>query len=222
MAGVDFLEQHLTEYGITLDRDILVRENMFLRELLRWNQKLNLTAIDDYNLALEKHLLDSLYLLKYLPNRGTLLDLGSGGGLPGIPLALARREIKVISVDSITKKINFQRHVKRKLEIENLTAVAARIEQLEEKIGRTRVEVVTARALSSLSNIVRLAAPWLTTGGALLVMKGPGGEEEVTAAGTEISRNGFAVSRVEKYNLPISLSDRLIIVLMKKTDGIMC
>ena len=92
---------------------IFGEELLYLDELLRWNKKINLTSIRNKDSALEKHLLDSLTLLKHVKRGESFLDVGSGGGLPGIPVAIADRTLQLVSVDSVGKKINFQKHTNR-------------------------------------------------------------------------------------------------------------
>lgn len=207
---VDSLSAGLKKIEIDLSAQVIAQEELFLDELLRWNARVNLTSIRDRNEALEKHLLDSLVLLKYVPRYGNLLDMGSGGGLPGIPLAIACPGLQIVSVDSVGKKISFQKHIKRLLRLENLQPVHARLENISGK----DFEVVTARALSSFSSLARWAAPLQKEKGVLLVMKGPEGTAELE----EYLANDFdqyKVGDVFAYQLPFSGSERQIITLVR-------
>lgn len=190
----------------------------FLDELLRWNKRINLTSIRNRDDALEKHLLDSLVLLGCLPLSGRLLDMGSGGGLPGIPLAISRPGLQVVSVDGVGKKINFQKHIKRLLALANFQPVHSRLEEVGDL---DPFDFVTARALSDFSTLMRLSAPLLKKGGEFLVMKGPEGEAELE----ECIKNGdsdlFQVKAIRRYRLPFSCSERQLIVLTKK-NGVDC
>ncbi|PLY04642.1 MAG: 16S rRNA (guanine(527)-N(7))-methyltransferase RsmG [Desulfuromonas sp.] len=213
MASDKQLIRELEKFGITLPEDIAAKEIKFLAELLRWNRKVNLTAITDYAEALEKHLIDSLVLIKYLPAGECLLDLGSGGGLPGIPLALASSDKRVISVDSVGKKINFQKHIKRALKIENLEPLALRVEELVKK--GIKAELVTARAFTGLDRLVELAATLVKENGWLLAMKGPEADNELADAAEAIDMNGFAPPDICAYRLPICGAERRLIRLHK-------
>ena len=208
---VDGLDLWLRKFSIELPADKLKKEELFLDELLRWNQRINLTSITDRTEALEKHLLDSLVLLKYLPAKGCLLDMGSGGGLPGIPLAIACPELTVVSVDSVGKKINFQKHIKRLLSLANLQARHQRIEDLGEE---NFFDVVTARALSNLGSLVAWAAPRQKEGGQLLLMKGPEGPAELDSY-LSIKGKEYRLDGVHCYQLPKSGSERQLISLIK-------
>ena len=212
----DFLSG-LGRLGVDIPEAIARQELLFLDELLRWNQRVNLTSIRNRDEAIEKHLLDSLALLPHVVAGDTLLDMGSGGGLPGIPLAIARPELIVTSVDSIGKKINFQKHIKRKLQLENLHPLQARLEDLDQVFAPDRrFSRVVARAFSSLEQICCLALPWLAVEGRLLVMKGPEGQEELRAMGEGLAVAGFALENSWQYRLPFSASERQLILLKKQ------
>ena len=207
----DLLSEGLGGLSIDLSSNVVAREEQFIDELLRWNSRVNLTSIRERDEALEKHLLDSLVLLKYLPTHGLLLDMGSGGGLPGIPLAIACPELQVVSVDSVGKKISFQKHVRRLLGLDNLQPINARLEVFADKT----FDFVTARALSSFSSLTKWAAPLQKEGGQLLVMKGPEGAAELQEYLSSDNFGHYAVKDTVSYNLPFSGSERQIIILTR-------
>jgi 16S rRNA (guanine527-N7)-methyltransferase len=187
----------------------------YIQELMKWNKKINLTAITDYEEILEKHLIDSLFLLKYLPENGVVLDMGSGAGLPGIAVAICRKYQNIISVDSVGKKINYQKNIKRHLGLDNLFPVAARIERFDPAEIDQQVNFIVTRAFSSVGEIVRYSKRLLDTGGRIFAMKGPEGEKEIEENMAEITEEGFVLSAVHNYNLPISQAKRSIIIIEK-------
>ena len=215
MKSSEILTSGLETAGIELASVVIAKELVFLDELLRWNKKINLTAIEDYTEAIEKHLIDSLYLIKYLPEEQIILDVGSGGGLPGVPLALARPDLKILSVDSSGKKINFQKHIKRLLQVKNFTPIACRAESIAELIKTEDISFVIARAFTSLERLIELSAPLLGFKGCLLAMKGPEGTRELDEADEVARENNFSRKEVIKYKLPFSLAERQFIVLKK-------
>lgn len=212
----DFFVEGLARLGVNLPEVVIEKEICFLDELLRWNQRINLTSIRDRNEAIEKHLLDSLLLLPHLKDAKHLLDMGSGGGLPGIPLVIARPTLHVVSVDSVGKKINFQKHVKRLLKLDNLRIVQSRVEDLLlDNSGQEKFELIVSRAFSSLEAFINHANDWLKPGGRLLAMKGPEGREELIAAAEAIERYGFSAPEVSDYSLPFSRAERQLITLSR-------
>lgn len=212
IAGLKLLE-------IDISVAVARQQRLFLEELLHWNKKVNLTSIRNLDEGVEKHLIDSLALLPDLANCASLLDLGSGGGLPGIPLAIALSELAITSVDSVGKKINFQKHIKRKFLLHNLQPVQARVEELVPLLGSDRrFSAVVARAFSSLESICSFAAPWLESSGLLLVMKGPEGWDEYAAAEAQVLATGFSLDVCRSYKLPFSGAERLLLILKKRPN----
>ncbi len=206
----------LQQLDIELPENVVEQELLFLEEMLRWNQRINLTSINDREEALEKHLVDSLAILPQIPRSGQLLDMGSGGGFPGIPLAIARPELQVVSVDSVGKKISFQKHVKRTLGLDNLQPLQARLEALPETLAeQSELDLLVARAFAPMGKILQLANPCLGVGGKLLAMKGPEGEGELIDLEKELPENGFYLHSMRKYCLPMTRSERQLFIFEK-------
>ncbi len=130
--ALELLYRCAEELGI----EMTVREvglfDAFAEELKKWNRKINLTAIKDDRDIVIKHFADSLSLLGSIQKNGTLLDIGSGGGFPAIPLKIMLHDLTVVSVDAVEKKILFQRHAARVLQLQNFSALHARVEEMVE------------------------------------------------------------------------------------------
>ncbi len=176
----DDLDQGLAAMGLALTPDVQATLLDYLTLLQRWNRAYNLTAVKDPHAMVHRHLLDSLSVLPYLDEAppGPLADVGSGAGLPGLPLALARPERDVLLVDSVGKKVRFLRQAVRELGLgERVRAVQGRVETLADETGR--FAVVTARAFAPLGRIVQLAGHLLRTDGRILAMKGRVEEDEL-------------------------------------------
>lgn len=158
----------------------------YLGRLLATNEDLNLTAVRDADIAWTKHLADSLSLAPHLRPLapGRVLDLGSGGGLPGIPLAIAFPEVGFTLVDARAKKVAFLADVARELGLSNVTALADRAEALAARGSphREAYDVVLARAVAPMPVLLELAIPFLRVGGHLLAIKGERYAEELAAA----------------------------------------
>lgn len=208
------LQAALAELKITIGSAEEERLLLFLDELLRWNQSINLTAITNREDALVKHLVDALTLLPYLRGDETLLDMGSGGGLPGLPLKIVMAGLNLTSIDAVAKKISFQKHVIRTFALSGAVARHGRLEELGQELDLAgHFELVVARAFASLPDCVRLARPFLQPGGRLIAMKGPEGEKEVLAAEKIFTDAGFSLQRIDHFNLPGDNGARTLIIL---------
>jgi 16S rRNA (guanine527-N7)-methyltransferase len=171
--------------GIELSPEQAGKLDAYLDLLLSVNAQMNLTRITDRPAAEVLHVGDSLTLLPLLPKgRFRLADVGTGGGLPGIPIAVVRPDAAVTLIDATQKKAVFLERVATELKLENVRVVAARSEQLR---GH-QYDVVVARALAAMDQLVKWCLPLVRPGGRLLAMKGPRGREELAAAEQSIRR----------------------------------
>lgn len=210
------LRDQLKSLSITIAPEAEERLQLFLDEVLRWSRTINLTAITDRHAAEEKHLVDSLTLLPLLRGDERLLDMGSGAGMPGLPLRIVLPRLQLLSVDAAAKKITFQRHVIRLLALEGVEARHGRLEDLGREANFSAAfEVVVARAFSDLATCARMAAPFLRSGGRLVAMKGPEGEAELVAHTAAIRQSGYVKKGVTRLRLPVSGAVRLLIELEK-------
>ena len=141
------------------------------QEMLRWNQKINLTRIVDPAQIAVKHIVDSMAGLRLLPPRGRLLDVGSGAGYPGIVLKIMAPELEVTLIDGRRKKIHFLKHTLRKLKLGTITANHSRLEQLPPK-QRHGFDLVVSRAVGDITDLAAMAYPFMTRDAALVVYKG--------------------------------------------------
>ena len=147
----------------------------YLALLDKWNRVYNLTAVRETERMVSHHLLDSLAIMPYVET-GRVLDVGSGGGLPGIPLAIARPELQVTLIDSVAKKTAFLLQAKAELGLENVSVVTGRVETHQDPAG---FDTITSRAFSDLKEFVTLTRPLLAPGGRWLAMKGLYPHEEI-------------------------------------------
>jgi 16S rRNA (guanine527-N7)-methyltransferase len=171
--------------GLTLPDGAEAKLLAYLALLDKWNRVYNLTAVRDAERMVSHHLLDSLAAVPYFQG-GAVLDVGSGGGLPGIPLAIARPELQVTLIDSIAKKTAFLLQAKAELGLANLQVVTGRVEDFRPESG---FDVVTSRAFSDLKEFVTLTRHLLKPTGRWLAMKGLYPNEEIAQlpAGVKVS-----------------------------------
>lgn len=177
----------------------------YLALLQKWNKVYNLTSVRDPQTMLTRHILDSLSLIPYLQCK-SLLDVGSGAGLPGIPIAICFPQMAVTLLDSNIKKTRFLQQVKAELKLNNVTVVHGRVEQ----ISLPKVEVVTARAFATIAEIIDLAARHCDDAGSLVLMKGVYPEQELAAI-----KSGFKLQNIVTLNVPGDQAERHLVRLIK-------
>ncbi|MEE9497150.1 MAG: 16S rRNA (guanine(527)-N(7))-methyltransferase RsmG, partial [Desulfobacterales bacterium] len=160
-----------------------------------------------------KHFLDSLAPAGFIPDRARLLDIGSGGGFPGIPLKILKPSISVLLIDGVRKKVNFLKHVLRTLNLENIEALQVRAENLlKDPESANSFDVIISRALSDLEPFVKNALPLLAKQGTIIAMKGAVAQKELDAVRSNVPGNLYALE-VENYRLPSINTLRSIVII---------
>ncbi len=214
----ELLTHGAAELGVPLTPAELGRFYRFAAELKKWSRKINLTAIHDDEEIAVKHFLDSLSLLKVIGRKGELLDIGSGGGFPVIPLKIVCHDLRVTSVDAVEKKVIFQRHAARLLGLHDFFALHARGEELAAHHAG-RFDWVVSRAFSDIPTFVRIALPLIKDAGKIVAMKGKGGREEAAAARSSLRDMGVAVTEVSEFRLPVSGDARSLVVMERNVSA---
>lgn len=215
----EILSSGAAELGIMLDDSQLRRFESFTNLLLDWNRKVNLTRITDPCEMAVKHYLDSLSLLSVIevPVGSRVMDVGSGAGLPGIPLKIARPDLKVTMLDSVGKRLVFIDAALRELEIEDAELVHARAEDAARDPGyRERFDFTVSRAVAHLPVLSELCIPFCRVGGWFVAYKGPDVAAEVAGAGEGIRKLGAELVRRESLSLPSGNAGRVLVLIQKK------
>ncbi len=212
----DTLNAGLAALGVTLDQAAREIVDGHVRLLLAWNQAINLTAIRDPVEVARAHVLDSLAAVPLLRGLGVrrLLDLGSGGGFPGLPLIAALGAERALLVDSVGKKARFLATV---IDATGLARIATAEQVRAEALafdGRDREQwpVVTARAVAPMAELVEVALPLVAPGGILVAWKGAAAEEELAAAGPALRALRAGPVRVLHAGVPGLDDHRLVVV----------
>lgn len=200
------LAEGLAALGIPLEATVRARLFAYLETMRRWNRTYNLTAIDTPKRMLTHHLLDSLAILPHV-DAERLLDVGSGAGLPGIPLAVARPELDIVLCEASSKKCAFLRQACIELGLSRVTVWQGRVETFQDATG---FPAIVARAFADLAAFTRLTAHLLVPGGRWLAMKGAYPADEIAAL------KGAQVVRAFRLNVPNLDAARHLIVLEKE------
>ncbi|MCQ3035277.1 MAG: 16S rRNA (guanine(527)-N(7))-methyltransferase RsmG [Bacilli bacterium] len=208
------LQEYLKNEGIKISDEQLTMFSTYSKMLKEWNEKFNLTAITDEEEIIEKHFLDSLILGKYvnLSNK-KVLDIGTGAGFPGIPLAILFPNANISLSDSNGKKITFLNEVVKELNLKNVTVIQSRIEDMAK--FKDQFDYVTARALKALNILIELAIPLCKVHGSLIAYKGPNYVEEIHEAKNALKCLDAHVGDCHQYTLGESKDSRAIVLVWK-------
>lgn len=200
------------ELGVGLSDAQQAAFDAYLGELTVWNRKMNLTAIEGEKSIVIKHFLDSLTPVRLLSGSSTLLDIGAGGGFPGIPLKIALPDLSVTLLDAVEKKVHFMRHAIRRLGLKGAEAVSGRAES-EALVSRYAgsFDCVISRAFAEVGMFLSLAMPYVRQGGLILAMKGPGAREELATGSLP-----QGLSMPEVHDIKVPGSDRVTTILSFK------
>jgi len=195
----------LTHFHVDCDETALKALLYYMEELMRWNEKVNLTGIRDIERAVQELLYDAFFLKRYIYGDHSMLDLGSGAGILAIPLSIIDAHIDVFSIDKSLRKIQFQRHIRRMLHLNRFIPVHGRAEEIA-SIG---VDSLVVKAFGSIPEILERGGIHIRPGGRALILKG--GKEE------PVEREGFILEDAIGYELPF-ISKRYKLLIYKKVS----
>jgi len=201
-------------FGIDIDSTRLDQFSVYARELIGWNRKINLTSITDPSEIAAKHVLDSIIPSSRIPASARLLDIGSGGGFPGIPLKIMHPSLQVTLIDASRKKVNFLKHIIRLLNLDAIEALHVRAQDLANQPDYIRsFDVVVSRALTRTREFADMAAPMLREGGMIMAMKGRDTEMDVQTGRTVVVAARAFEADIQTYALPYVQSLRTLVML---------
>ena len=219
MDEKEFFDQ-IQEKGEVLNIFFSVEQKLkfykYMQLLLEWNNKINLTAITIPEEIILKHFIDSLTIYKKLIRGAKIIDVGTGAGFPGIPLAIIDENLKITLNDSLNKRLIFLTEVKKQLKLDNIEIIHARAEEIgQNKKYREKFDYATSRAVANLSTLSEYLLPLVKVNGKCICMKASNIEEELNQAQNAIKLLGGEVTEIEKFKLPQSDIDRTIITISK-------
>jgi len=216
MQGItDILLTGAEQLGITLTSQVVERFLFYIKELKKWNQRINLTSLaTDRDIAV-KHFLDSLTIAPFLQGAARALDIGTGAGFPGLPLKIFAPSIEVLLLESSQKKCSFLRHIVRGLKLAGVEIVHGRAEDskmIERYAGG--FDLVLSRALADLLTSLQLALPYVKEGGRIVGMRGRQGEQE--RAATAWQPLGLQLLEQRRLTLPFVEEQRVLLLFQRR------
>ena len=195
---------------------------MKYKDLIKeWNEKVNLTAIKEDEEIVKKHFIDSIKVFKFegLKNAKNIIDIGTGGGFPGIPMKIIKPEINIVLLDSLNKRIKFLDEVIKELQLKNIKAIHGRAEDFaQETQYREKFDVAVSRAVANLTVLSEFCLPYVKVGGFFVAMKGPAVEEEIKASKNAIRMLGGKIEHIEKVQIEDSDLNHNLVIISKITQ----
>ena len=214
--SLTLLKEKAAIYGVELDEKALERFDIYARNLVEWNEKINLTAITDPEGIVIKHFVDSLTIFSAvdIPENAKIIDVGTGAGFPGIPMLIARPDLDITLMDSTNKRLNVIRDILEKIEL-TANVVHARAEEAgKDSNFRECYDFSTARAVSNLRDLSEYCLPFVKVGGAFISMKAAKAEEEIADGQKAIRVLGGKITDKKTFEL-FDTGERTIITVRK-------
>ncbi|MBU3101451.1 MULTISPECIES: 16S rRNA (guanine(527)-N(7))-methyltransferase RsmG [Clostridium] len=216
MEYFDILNEASNNVGLKFDQKKYDQFMLYKDLIKEWNEKINLTAIKEDEAIVQKHFIDSMKVFKFdqLKNAKNVIDIGTGGGFPGIPMKIIKPEVNIVLLDSLNKRIIFLNEVINRLNLKNIKAIHGRAEDFaKEKQYREKFDVAVSRAVANLTVLSEYCIPYVKVGGYFVAMKGPAVEEEIKLSKNAIRLLGGQIEHIEKVQIEGSdLNHNLVII----------
>lgn len=207
----------LEKYNLTLTENQIEKFNKYYDILIKYNQMFNITAITEREEVYEKHFIDSILGVEKI-NGKTLIDIGSGGGFPAIPLKIVKDDLSVTLVEATGKKCEFLKAVVKELELSNVTVINGRAEDLAKDVKyRENFDVCTARAVARMNTLSEYCMSFVKVGGNFVAFKGDG-IEEAKEAENAIKILGGKIEEIKEYTLNDAKRTLISVKKIKNTD----
>ncbi len=214
---LSYLKLKLDCLQISLTEEQIAKMLEFKELVLKKNKVMNLTAITESEKFIDLHIIDSLTVLKFIPNGASVIDVGSGAGFPGIILKIAAPEAQITLLDSLNKRTDFLNESVSELHLSGVSVLNGRAEELS-KISefREKFDISVSRAVAKLPLLCEYCIPYVKKGGLFVAMKSRSAENELAQCGNLPEELGCMVEKVENINLPGLDEERTLISFRKK------
>ena len=215
----DFKEKMINfskKIDIEIEEEQLKKYFKYINLLLEKNKKINLTAITELDDIILKHFIDSMTVLKHIKECRRLVDVGTGAGFPGIPIAIMRPDLQITLLDSLNKRIIFLDEVVKELDLKNIKTVHGRAEDFgQNMINREKYDIAVSRAVANMTTLSEYMIPLIKVGGKCIFMKGSEIEKELEDARFAIKELGGKIINIDNFKLPDTDMERNVISIEK-------
>ena len=218
LTKMNQLKEDALLFGVELNEKQLSQFQKYYEMLIEWNEKINLTAITEFDEVLKKHFLDSIAIGRQFSQNTdvSVLDIGTGAGFPGIPIKIAFPDTKVTLLDSLNKRVTFLNEVIEELSLEDISALHGRAEDFAKKeLLREQFDLVVSRAVANLSSLSEFCLPYVKVGGKFVSYKSEKAMEELEASKNAISILGGGNVKTDEFFLPGTDFNRTFVMIEK-------
>jgi len=216
----DLLKEKIRDYGFNIDESKFIQFSIYAQELKDWNTRINLTALKEDSDIINKHFIDSLLIFRYetIIEGARVVDVGTGGGFPGIPIKIYRPDIRLSLIESIGKKVKFLNHVIDTLKLDNVEVMNERVEVIgHSKEHREKYDIAVARCVARLPVLAEYCLPLVSVGGRFIAYKGQESEVEVEEAKNAIEKLGGRFIKIESNEINPERRSLIFIEKVKNT-----
>ena len=219
----EILKNGALTYNVDLSQEQINKFIKYMDLLKEWNKKINLTAIKDDIEIVKKHFIDSISIVKsgVLKDGMSLIDVGTGAGFPGIPIKIIMPKMRILLLDSLSKRVKYLNEVVTTLELKDIEVIHGRAEEYSKKPEfREKFDIATARAVANLSTLSEYCIPYVKINGFFIAMKGPSIDEEMQSGKNAFGSLGGKFVEIVKTEIPGEDFNHRIVVVekIKKTD----
>ena len=214
MRYSDLLEKSLEKLNIEFNNEQIQKFNAYYELLIEWNNKINLTTITEYDDVVSKHFIDSILICGFIDLSGKkIIDIGTGGGFPGIPVKIISPDTDIVLLDSLNKRIKFLDEVIDELALENIRTVHSRAEDISHKADhREKYDICVSRAVANLSTLSEYCLPLVKPDGKFISYKSGDVDEEAAGAKNAVKILGGEITSIEKFDLYDDISRSFVFV----------
>lgn len=221
MELYDILEQEITKLGYNFSNEKYNKFVKYMDMIKYYNKMVNITSITEDKEIVIKHFIDSLEIFKFegLSGKKTVIDVGTGGGFPGIPMKIVNESLDVTLLDSLNKRVNFLNKVIDELKIDGITTIHGRAEDYGKDIlYRQKFDVAVSRAVANMKVLSEYCLPFVKKGGYFIALKGPSVDEELESADKIIQILGGKIYKIEKLDILDTDLKHNLVIIKKESD----
>ena len=209
-------KESIQKINLKIDEIKINKFYKYMKLLIEWNEKINLTAINDPKEIIIKHFIDSLTVSKEIENSSTIIDVGTGAGFPGIPLKIFDSSLNITLLDSLNKRTIFLKEVIKELDLNNIEVIHGRAEDYAHKKNyRECYDYAISRAVAPLNILCEYLIPYVRVNGKMIAMKGSNATEEILSSETALTKLNANISKSNKVILPNESGERYILIIEK-------